>query len=116
MGYASTSIGTSWVWLHLHWLFWGIAIFGFVVALIWVSKYAKKDDMRKLMWTTLVIGILGGLITIPLARSGWYDMMKTNHNGNFDKEIFRSMMGDDDDFTQDMFDRMKEVITNEDNK
>lgn len=93
MGYASTSIGTSWVWLHLHWLFWGIAIFGFVVALIWVSKYAKKDTVRKLMWTTLIIGILGGLITIPLARSGWYDMMNFNQNGTFDNETFQFMMG-----------------------
>ena len=102
MGTFSGSIGASWVWLHLHWLFWGIAIFGFVVALIWMSKYAKKDEVKRVMWTTLILGVLGGLLTIPLARTGWYDMMNFNSNGSF-----KTMMGNED-FAETMFDFMKD--------
>lgn len=99
----------AWIWLHLHWLFWGVAIFGFVVAIIWISKYAKKDDVRKLMWTTLLIGIIGGIITVPLARSGWYDMMGSHHQGWGGNNKFETMMGDED-FEDKMFDHMREEM------
>ena len=70
MMYSGSTAG-PWIWLHIHWLFWGIAIFGFVAALLWLYKHANKKDFLNVAWISLVVGILGGLLTASVAMVGW---------------------------------------------
>ncbi|MFT7183766.1 MAG: ABC-type Fe3+ transport system permease subunit [Oceanicoccus sp.] len=79
MMYSSTSAG-PWLWLHIHWLFLGLALFGFVTALLWLNKHASKKDFLKVVWASLGLGILGMLLTAQLAMAGWYQMVD-GHNG-----------------------------------
>lgn len=79
MMYGSTSTG-PWVWLHIHWLFWGIAVFGFFAGLLWLYKHASKKDFLSAVWLTLVAGILGGLLTAPVAFTGWNQMWEGHHS------------------------------------
>lgn len=99
MMYDSASTG-PWVWLHIHWLFWGIATFGFVAGLLWLYKHASKKDFLNVVWVTLVVGILGGLLTAPVAFTGWNEMMDFHH-GNKGVE-------DWDDRREEMTEEMKE--------
>ena len=76
--YASTSTG-PWVWLHIHWVFLGLALFGFIAALIWLYKHANKRDFLNIVLVSIILGILGGLLTAPAASIGWYQMMGSHH-------------------------------------
>lgn len=87
------------MWLHVHWVFWGVAAFGFVAGLVWLIKHAKQDDLKKVMFWTLLVGVLGGVLTAPLARMGWFDMMDSFRGG-------QGWMMDDDhyEFMEKMMD------------
>lgn len=99
MMYGSSSTG-PWIWLHIHWLFWGIAIFGFVAGLLWLYKHASKKDFHKVVWVSLVVGIVGGLLTAPFAFVGWYQMMEAHHD---------SWGGDDwDEHREEMWEEMED--------
>ena len=78
MMYNGLSTG-PWVWLYLHWFFWGLAIFAFVTALLWLNKHASKKNFLTVVWVTLIIGVLGGLLTAPVSMTGWYQMMDVMH-------------------------------------
>ncbi len=84
--YSSTSAGSIF-WLHIHWIFAGLALFGFIAALLWLNKHASKKDFLKIVWITLVVGLLGALLTAPAAMTGWNDMMEGHHGygSNFDE-------------------------------
>jgi hypothetical protein len=98
MMYSSNSAG-PWIWLHIHWIFVGLALFGSVAALLWLYKHAKKKDFLKIVWACLGIGIIGMMLTASLAMSGWSQMMSTH--GSFDW---------DDDHYEEMEERMDEMM------
>lgn len=84
----------SLVWLHIHWVFWGIALFGFVAGIIWLNKYAKKESVKKIMTWTIIIGVIGGLLTVPVSMRGWFSMMSSfgGHHGMIDSEKHDAFM------------------------
>lgn len=79
--FAQMGTGTAIFWLHLHWVFVGTAIFAFVAAIIWLTKYATKNDFMKTLKWTLAVGILGILLTAPFSLSGWSLMMSSHRFG-----------------------------------
>ena len=103
----SGSTAGPWIWLHIHWLFWGIAIFGFVSALLWLYKHASKKDFLNVAWISLVVGILGGLLTASVAIVGWNQMMEGHHGSSWDDD-------DMEDYMEDMWDEMEEYFEDED--
>lgn len=74
MMYAYSGSGWGILGLHLHWVFWGLVSFGFIAGLLWLYKHASKKDFLTVVWTTLLLGILGALLTSGLAMRGWSDM------------------------------------------
>lgn len=78
MMYSWAQSGGS-IWLHLHWLFWGLASFGFLVALIWLYKEAKKETLKQVVLWSLIVGIVGGLLTAPVAMRQWTSWMGSHH-------------------------------------
>jgi len=118
MMYSGSTAG-PWIWLHIHWLFWGIAIFGFVAALLWLYKHANKKDFLNVAWISLVVGILGGLLTASVAMVGWNQMMEGHHGYDWDddghmEEMWETMedywgeLDEDEDY--DMGDMMEEMM------
>lgn len=120
MMYGTSSTG-PWIWLHIHWLFWGLAIFGFIAGLMWLNKHASKKDFLNVVWLTLAIGVVGGLLTASVSLTGWYQMMDAHHGSYGDKyfgperhvemreamEDFWEEVGDEEDFDiDDMMDEM----------
>jgi len=67
----SMSNVVAFFWIHVHWVFVGLTIFGFIAGLIWLSKHASKKEFWKTVKWTLIIGIIGVLITAPLGLRGW---------------------------------------------
>lgn len=107
--YGSTS--GPWIWLHIHWVFWGIATFGFVAGLLWLYKHASKKDFLNLVWASLAVGILGGLLTAPVALTGWNQMMELHHGSDDRWEAMEEYWDrSDDDEAFDMNDRMEEMM------
>ncbi len=60
----------------LHCFFVCIAFFGTAVALIWLYREANENVLRKVMYWTLIVGIVGSLVTAPFAclflQEGYY--------------------------------------------
>lgn len=86
--------GGSLVGLHLHWFLWMLAFFGLVAGLIWLVKYASKDDFLKMVWITLVVGVLGGLLTAPFSLLGWGMQSGMMGGTNSWGSRYPSMMGE----------------------
>lgn len=86
------------VWLHIHWVFVGLALFGTIAAFIWLSRHSTKESLRQIVWLTLVIGIVGLLLTAGLGIAGWRTIWEGHHGygndmGNMMKDM-QSMMKD----------------------
>ena len=67
----NTPMGISFVGLHLHWLFGGLVLLGFIAALLLLFRHADKKMLRNILWITLVVGILGLLLTAPFSAQFW---------------------------------------------
>lgn len=74
-------IGSGLFWLHLHWIFVGFAIVGFVLLTVWALRTLKGNHLRSLMLWLLTVGIIGTLVTAPLAAGGFRWMAGARHGG-----------------------------------
>ncbi len=77
-----TGVGTGMFWLHLHWIFGGFAIVGFILLTVWAYKNLSGDKLKSATMWILAIGIIGTLVTAPFAASGFQWMMSTSRGGN----------------------------------
>ncbi|PIQ79567.1 hypothetical protein COV81_01735 [Candidatus Peregrinibacteria bacterium CG11_big_fil_rev_8_21_14_0_20_41_10] len=106
MQFNTTGLGSlnsyDMVALHLHMIFVGIAFFGLITALIWLFKHANKNQIKQVCIWSLVIGILGVLITAPFAFSGWQAHRQIGTN-KIDQKEFLLQMQDmlDDELSTD---------------
>lgn len=80
----------SLVWLHIHWVFVGFAIFGFIAALLWLFRHSTKQILGQIVWISLVIGVAGLLLTAGLGYSGWKAIFSGHHGYG---EDMQNMMG-----------------------
>ncbi|MCA9371130.1 MAG: hypothetical protein KC680_04185 [Candidatus Peregrinibacteria bacterium] len=69
--------GLSILVFHAHMFFASFAIVGFILLTFWALKNLQKDKLKSAAVWLLVVGILGTLVTAPLATKGW----KTMHPG-----------------------------------
>lgn len=58
------------VWLHIHWFFGSFAIVGFILLTVWALRSLRKETLKTLTLWLLVIGIVGTLVSAPLAMPG----------------------------------------------
>ncbi|EKD93047.1 MAG: hypothetical protein ACD_28C00262G0004 [uncultured bacterium] len=87
MMYGANGYGLGYyaVWIHLHWIFAGLALFGFIAALLWLYKYADKKMFLNTVWIAVIAGALGVLFTASTAAQGiktMIQMMWGNDNYN----------------------------------
>lgn len=81
----------SLVWLHIHWVFVGLAIFGFIAALLWLFRHSTKQSLGQIAWISLAIGVVGLLLTAGLGIAGW-KVIFSGHHGYGDE--MQGMMKD----------------------
>jgi hypothetical protein len=104
-GYAYDS--APFIWLHVHWIFWGMFIFGVIAALVWLIKYGDEKLLQKVMWSTLVLGLLGGLLTAPMALLGFEQMWSgSGMHGSWSSDDWFDE--DHYEFMQEHWDEMEE--------
>lgn len=85
MMFTSFMSTAGWTWLHIHWTFMAIAIFGFIAGLVWVIKFASKKNLLNIVLWTIIIGVLGHLLTAPVSFQGWQQV--TRFDSGFDEMI-----------------------------
>jgi hypothetical protein len=100
MMYSANHTG-GWIWLHIHWFFVALAMFGFLAGLIWLIKHASKKEFKQIFAWTAGIGVIGLLLTAPLALSGWDDFVDDfSHCGTWNSDTENEMA----EFMTDFFD------------
>ena len=62
-----SGIGFGMFWLHLHWFFGAFAIVGFIFLVVWGLKHLNAHNLKSVAMGLLTIGIVGSLLTAPLA-------------------------------------------------
>lgn len=97
MMYSNTSAG-SLVWLHIHWIFAGLALFGFIAALLWLQKHASKKDFLNIVWGSLIVGLIGGILTASVAMQGWSQMMEDYHTTSLNDDDMEEMWKDMEEY------------------
>ncbi|OGJ58893.1 hypothetical protein A2635_01685 [Candidatus Peribacteria bacterium RIFCSPHIGHO2_01_FULL_51_9] len=68
LGFSEYSSGFFWV--HVHWFFGLFALVGFILLTVWALKFLSAQSLKSLASWLLVVGILGSLLTAPLAATG----------------------------------------------
>lgn len=53
----------SLVWQNLHSLFGAILLFGGIAAVLWLFRHTTKETLFKIMWISVLVGIVGLLLT-----------------------------------------------------
>lgn len=102
-GYSSFG-GLSFVGMHFHMLFVLLLLFGFVAGLVWMVRFANKEQVKQWFWMSVIAGALGMILTAPLAfwgmqsmMQGWSDAQtgKTTNDSSYvrsDDDNYRGMM------------------------
>lgn len=116
--------GTAMFWLHLHWFFGAFAIVGFILLTVWAAKKLSAENLKSFTIWLLVIGIVGTLLTAPLAFSGFQRMANSwnggygNHmmgNGMMMQNMMEMMMkhdtGNGDEEHEEMEEMMQEMMS-----
>jgi uncharacterized membrane protein len=104
----SMSTGTSFFWLHIHWVFVGISMFAFIAAIIWYSKHASAKQAKNILTWALIIGIVGMIATSALSAAGWTQMM--SHHGAMREYNHQKMIegNEDSNSIHEMMEQMME--------
>ncbi len=79
---------TAMVWVHVHWLFAVMLVFGMIASLIWLNKFAAKKEFLNAITFLLIVGVIGVIVTAPVAFSGFktaYGEMQSMMSGYDDK-------------------------------
>jgi hypothetical protein len=64
------------IWLQLHWAIWGMVAFGGIAFLFWLYKFASEKLFLTIIIASIVLGLIGGILTTPVASEGWGMMME----------------------------------------
>ncbi|QQR54538.1 hypothetical protein IPG41_05085 [Candidatus Peregrinibacteria bacterium] len=72
MMYASSSYA---VWIHIHFFFAFLFLFAFAAGVVWLIRFANKESLKTILWVSLVVSILGLLLTSAIAYRGMDEMM-----------------------------------------
>ncbi len=93
-----------------------LIVFSVVAAWLWLYKHAPKNLFLKVVLWTLVVGLIGDLLTAPAGFSGWQNMMGSglsgDGNGNMMGRMVQVMMNDND-LRDRMFDAMQGITEQE---
>jgi hypothetical protein len=93
-GYSSVG-GLSFVGMHFHMLFVLLLLFGFVAGLVWMMRFANKEQVKQWFWMSVIAGALGMILTAPLVYSGMQSMMQGWSDSSYvktDDDNYRGMM------------------------
>ncbi len=88
------------LWICLHFLSSSLICFAFIAGLLYLHKHADKKSFLKAIWITLIIGVVGGLLTAGMAAGSWKKTMD-GRGGDWDHadmdDLMEDMMGGDED-------------------
>ena len=65
-----SEMGAGVFWLHVHFFFGIFALVGFILLTVWALKFLSASSLKSLSKWLLIIGILGALLSAPLAAPG----------------------------------------------
>lgn len=64
------------LWMGIHGLFALVLLVGLVAVTVWMARFANKNSLKMIVWVTLVVGVLGSLLTTGYAFEGMREMMQ----------------------------------------
>jgi len=100
---------------YIHWFFDILWVFGLVLLLAWTIKHLSKKNVLTVAVATLILGVLGSLLTAQMAFKGWraigHDIGLPNMMGDQMTEIMIEHMeeehdGEDFDDTNSVIEHM----------
>lgn len=96
--------------IQIHAIFMLMALFGLVGALVWMARFANKGQMKTIVLTTLIVGILGSLLTAAMATRGMRSMMEDWEGWDDQDESIDSEKDLGDEEAKDMEDFRDEMM------
>lgn len=99
----SSSYSVFSFWIQLHCLFAALFLFAFVAGVIWIARFSTKKSLKTIAWTSLIVSILGVLLTAPMTYQGMREMM----DWRFDDEVSSDEVTVDED--DENFESMSEI-------
>lgn len=99
----------AWFALCLHLLFFVVAAFGVLTAIIMLVKSKDEKMLKRVMLVTLIVGVVGLLITAPFAHKSFI-----RHGGSFYDRMPMMLLengdlSDKDDYLNKMRERMEKA-------
>ncbi len=103
-----------WAWMNVHWVFGALLLFAFVAALLWLYKHGSKNGFLSVVSWSMGIGIVGVLLTAPMAGQGFATMMNMmGNNRGFDQDTMEDMLDYMDDEWQELEEEYGEDVGRE---
>ncbi|TSC78787.1 MAG: hypothetical protein G01um101425_946 [Candidatus Peregrinibacteria bacterium Gr01-1014_25] len=65
-------IGLALLFVHLHWFFGVAALLGVILFLVWAIRTLNGPGMKRWALWFMIIGVIGSLVTAPLAAPGFF--------------------------------------------
>jgi len=75
------------IWLQIHWAVWGLVAFGGVAFLFWLYKFASSKLFLTVIAVSILVGLIGGIVTTPIASKGWGMMMSAGQDSGAQETI-----------------------------
>jgi heme/copper-type cytochrome/quinol oxidase subunit 1 len=82
--------GISFILLHLHFIFFAILTFAFFASLIWFTQYLDKEKSRNIIVWTLIIWVVGTIITSIVWMQWWGHIMNMYGNNMQNRIMWES--------------------------
>ena len=110
--FGSSFSGVEWIGFHLHWISCVLFFFGLVATVIWFARFATKQQLKKMVWTGLLLGGIGMILTAGLAFNGMREMM----DGEWDEDSDEVSEPEEEEDFDDMKDFMEYMMDYEDSE
>ena len=75
------------IWLQIHWAIWGLVAFGGIAFLFWLYKFASSKLFLSVIAISIVLGLIGGIVTTPIASEGWAMMLSAGQDSGAVQEV-----------------------------
>lgn len=85
-----------------HWVFMFVTLLGLVAGVVWMVRFATKNQLKTWFWVGLLVGLFGSWITFGAAVEGMQEMMGDWRE--FDEEEFDDRIESMEEWRDEMMD------------
>lgn len=98
---------------YLHMFFCLLVLLAIVLIIIWAIRFAKKEEIKKLITALLIIGVLGSFLTAALGGFEGWGMHGWNKKGAYGPAMMGPSLWNcmqDEDEHEEMEEMMEEMM------